>query len=157
MAANSAATFNSEQMGHWHRRRRIGKRHQRRYHADRPRNHWNGACPNGLDRQRDRPARRGIGLLYAKGGAAWAGDEYSAFIPLFNEQSEATETRPGWTVGGGIERALLPSTSRVNVRQRNLSRQVRDQLSILSPQRLALAGRASRPPCRFCPQFLEGP
>jgi hypothetical protein len=24
-------------------------------------------------------------LLYAKSGAAWAGDEYSAFIPLFNE------------------------------------------------------------------------
>jgi hypothetical protein len=54
------STFNSEQLGHWHRRRRIGKRHQRRYHADRPRNHWNGACPNGLDCQRARPARRGI-------------------------------------------------------------------------------------------------
>jgi outer membrane immunogenic protein len=45
-------------------------------------------------------------LLYAKGGAAWAGDEYSAIIPLFNEQSEASETRPGWTVGGGIEWAF---------------------------------------------------
>jgi hypothetical protein len=43
---------------------------------------------------------------------------------------------------------VLPSTSRVNVWQRNLSRQVRDQLSILSPQRLALAGRASRQPHR---------
>jgi hypothetical protein len=46
-------------------------------------------------------------LLYAKGGAAWAGDKYSAFIPVFNEQLEASETRTGWTVGGGIQFGLL--------------------------------------------------
>jgi outer membrane immunogenic protein len=45
-------------------------------------------------------------LLYAKGGAAWAGDRYSAVIPVFDEQLEASETRTGWTVGGGIEWAF---------------------------------------------------
>jgi outer membrane immunogenic protein len=50
-------------------------------------------------------------LLYAKGGAAWAGDKYSAFIPVFNEQLEASETRTGWTVGGGIEWAFWSNWS----------------------------------------------
>jgi hypothetical protein len=51
---------------------------------------------------------------------------------------------------------VLPSTSRVNVWQRNLSRQVRDQLSILSPQRLALAGRASRAAASLNTEPLPG-
>jgi opacity protein-like surface antigen len=42
-------------------------------------------------------------LLYAKGGAAWAGNKYFADIPNFAEHLEASETRTGWTVGGGIE------------------------------------------------------
>jgi len=42
-------------------------------------------------------------LLYAKGGAAWAGDKYFADIPIFAEHLEASKTRAGWTVGGGIE------------------------------------------------------
>jgi outer membrane immunogenic protein len=50
-------------------------------------------------------------LLYAKGGAAWAGDKYSAFIPVFNEQLEASETRTGWIVGGGIEWAFWSNWS----------------------------------------------
>jgi outer membrane immunogenic protein len=45
-------------------------------------------------------------LIYAKGGAAWAGDQYSAFIPVFNEHLEASETRTGWTVGAGVEWAF---------------------------------------------------
>jgi outer membrane immunogenic protein len=45
-------------------------------------------------------------LIYAKGGAAWAGDKYSAFIPVFNEHLEASETRTGWTVGAGVEWAF---------------------------------------------------
>jgi opacity protein-like surface antigen len=45
-------------------------------------------------------------LLYAKGGAAWAGDKYSADIPVFPEHLEASETRAGWTVGGGLEWAF---------------------------------------------------
>ena len=45
-------------------------------------------------------------LLYAKGGAAWAGDKYSADIPVFPEHIEASETRSGWTVGGGLEWAF---------------------------------------------------
>jgi outer membrane immunogenic protein len=40
------------------------------------------------------------------GRAAWAGDKYSAVIPLFNEHLEASETRTGWTVGGGVEWAF---------------------------------------------------
>jgi opacity protein-like surface antigen len=38
-------------------------------------------------------------------------DKYSAFIPLFNEQLEASETRTGWTVGGGIEWAFWSNWS----------------------------------------------
>jgi outer membrane immunogenic protein len=45
-------------------------------------------------------------LIYAKGGAAWAGDKYSAFIPLFPEFLQASETRNGWTVGAGLEWAF---------------------------------------------------
>jgi len=45
-------------------------------------------------------------LIYAKGGAAWAGDKYSADIPLFDEHLDTSETRTGWTVGGGIEWAF---------------------------------------------------
>jgi outer membrane immunogenic protein len=45
-------------------------------------------------------------LIYAKGGAAWAGDKYSADIPIFPEHLEASETRTGWTVGGGVEWAF---------------------------------------------------
>jgi outer membrane immunogenic protein len=45
-------------------------------------------------------------LIYAKGGAAWAGDKYSAEIPIFSEHLEGSETRSGWTVGGGVEWAF---------------------------------------------------
>jgi outer membrane immunogenic protein len=45
-------------------------------------------------------------LLYAKGGAAWAGDKYSAFIPVFNEFLQGSETRTGWVVGAGLEWAF---------------------------------------------------
>jgi len=50
-------------------------------------------------------------LIYAKGGAAWAGDKYSADIPIFNEHVEASETRVGWTVGGGVEWAFWQNWS----------------------------------------------
>jgi len=45
-------------------------------------------------------------LIYGKGGAAWAHDEYSLSIPVFLEQATASETRTGWTVGGGVEWAF---------------------------------------------------
>lgn len=45
-------------------------------------------------------------MLYAKGGAAWAGDKYSADLSAFNEHIETSVTRPGWTVGGGLEWAF---------------------------------------------------
>ena len=50
-------------------------------------------------------------LFYAKGGAAWAGDKYAAFIPVFNEHLAANETRNGWTVGAGLEWAFWPNWS----------------------------------------------
>jgi outer membrane immunogenic protein len=45
-------------------------------------------------------------LIYGKGGAAWAHDEYSLVIPVFLEQETANQTRTGWTVGGGVEWAV---------------------------------------------------
>jgi outer membrane immunogenic protein len=42
-------------------------------------------------------------LLYAKGGAGWADDKYSA---LYGSTYSASETRPGWTLGGGLEWAF---------------------------------------------------
>jgi outer membrane immunogenic protein len=45
-------------------------------------------------------------MLYAKGGAAWAGDKYSADLPAFSEHIATSVTRPGWTVGGGVEWAF---------------------------------------------------
>jgi outer membrane immunogenic protein len=50
-------------------------------------------------------------LIYAKGGAAWAGDKYSADVPIFVEHIEANETRGGWTVGGGVEWAFSQNWS----------------------------------------------
>jgi outer membrane immunogenic protein len=52
-------------------------------------------------------------MLYAKGGAAWVGDQYNvpgtfAGAP-FNYQ--ASTTRSGWTAGGGIEWAFAPNWS----------------------------------------------
>src|SRR6266567_1751770 len=45
-------------------------------------------------------------LIYAKGGVAWAGDKFAADIPIFEEHLEASQTRTGWTVGGGVEWAF---------------------------------------------------
>ena len=45
-------------------------------------------------------------LLYAKGGAAWASDRYSASDVLATYDFEGSETRFGWTAGGGLEWAF---------------------------------------------------
>ena len=45
-------------------------------------------------------------LLYGKGGAAWAGNRYSAFDAIAIYDFEGLETRLGWTAGAGIEWAL---------------------------------------------------
>ena len=45
-------------------------------------------------------------LLYAKGGAAWASDRYSAFDAQGIYDFEGLETRFGWTAGAGIEWAF---------------------------------------------------
>jgi outer membrane immunogenic protein len=50
-------------------------------------------------------------LFYAKGGAAWASDQYSAFDVLATYDFEGLETRFGWTAGAGIEWALWNSWS----------------------------------------------
>ena len=50
-------------------------------------------------------------MLYAKGGGAWAGDKYSADLPAFNEHIETSVSRPGWTVGGGLEWAFWDNWS----------------------------------------------
>jgi outer membrane immunogenic protein len=53
-------------------------------------------------------------LVYAKGGAAWARDEYFVTflvppIPTGNEKG--TQDRFGWTAGGGVEFAITPNWS----------------------------------------------
>ena len=45
-------------------------------------------------------------LFYAKGGAAWASDRYSASDVLATYDFEGSETRFGWTAGGGLEWAF---------------------------------------------------
>jgi outer membrane immunogenic protein len=51
-------------------------------------------------------------LIYATGGAAWAGDKYQvpgSFIVPFDFQG--SETRSGWILGGGIEWLFLQNWS----------------------------------------------
>jgi outer membrane immunogenic protein len=48
-------------------------------------------------------------LLYVKGGAAWAGDKYSA--TTYAGSWAASETRSGWTIGAGLEWAFADNWS----------------------------------------------
>lgn len=41
-------------------------------------------------------------LVYAKGGAAWARENFTAISPLFSEDT-GNVTTSGWTLGGGLE------------------------------------------------------
>jgi outer membrane immunogenic protein len=50
-------------------------------------------------------------MLYAKGGAAWAGDRYNTSDALAIYNFQGLETRFGWTAGAGIEWALWDSWS----------------------------------------------
>ena len=49
-------------------------------------------------------------LVYGKGGVAFAGDRFSTnrYTPAM---TEVTDTRVGWTVGGGVEYAFAPAWS----------------------------------------------
>jgi outer membrane immunogenic protein len=45
-------------------------------------------------------------LLYVQGGAAWEDVDYSASTTMIGTAYRASDTRSGWTVGGGGEYAL---------------------------------------------------
>ena len=52
-------------------------------------------------------------LIYAKGGAAWAGDKYNVPGSFLGSpyDLQASETRFGWTIGGGVEWAFWQNWS----------------------------------------------
>jgi outer membrane immunogenic protein len=50
-------------------------------------------------------------LLYAKGGGAWAGDKFWDVADGVGTIATASETRSGWTVGGGAEYGFAPRWS----------------------------------------------
>lgn len=50
-------------------------------------------------------------LLYVKGGGAWVNDKYWDVSDTRGNIANATETRTGWTVGGGVEYAFAPNWS----------------------------------------------
>jgi outer membrane immunogenic protein len=45
-------------------------------------------------------------LYYVKGGGAWESDDYTITSPAFAAVASASETRTGWTIGGGGEYAF---------------------------------------------------
>jgi outer membrane immunogenic protein len=50
-------------------------------------------------------------LVYGKGGVAWAHDKFSTTAYTFPGTVDFTDTRLGWTVGGGVEYAFAPNWS----------------------------------------------
>jgi len=50
-------------------------------------------------------------LWYVKGGGAWTRDELTITDPLTGVSLSASNTRGGWTVGGGVEYAFAPAWS----------------------------------------------
>ena len=67
--------------------------------------HWTALLTGPLGYAFDRS------LIYVKGGAAWAKFKYSNPTPFIPDTFTASETRSGWTIGGGWEFAFMPNWS----------------------------------------------
>jgi outer membrane immunogenic protein len=50
-------------------------------------------------------------LTYAKAGGAWTHDRYDILFPDTATFATSSETRSGWTVGGGFEYAITNNLS----------------------------------------------
>ena len=93
-----------------HRRRRALRSRRRHAIRSNARTRWLAAATGRLG------YANGPWLVYAKGGAAWAGNRYSiTFAPIAGQPtSTVSDTVTGWTAGGGVEHGFSGNWSRAS-------------------------------------------
>jgi outer membrane immunogenic protein len=79
-----------------------------------------GGCQSKIDSLGTITGRFGVAfdraLVYVKGGAAWVNEDHTTghtdlLFPAFSYSATTSETRWGWTIGGGAEFAVSPNWS----------------------------------------------